>query len=67
MREQHESDHDSDSEDEEDVEDAARQYFCFFHFVFSMLHVSNFVCEFQRRTLLYERPLIGCGRLLERR
>ena len=31
------------------------------------LHVSNFVREFQRRGILYKRPLIGCGRLLERR
>ena len=31
------------------------------------LRVSNFVCEFQRRPILYKRPLIGCGRLLERR
>ena len=28
-------------------------------------HVSNFVCEFQRRRILYERPLIGSARAAE--
>ena len=29
--------------------------------------MSNFVCDFQRRTRLYKRPLISCWRQLERR
>ena len=52
MREQHESD----SEEEDVIEDVARQYFIYSISVKiqSMSHhVSNFVCDFQSRGVLY--------------
>jgi hypothetical protein len=58
MRKQHASD--SEDEDEEDViEDLARQYLFIPFQLILVHHVSNFVSDFQYARPLYARPLLG--------